>query len=426
MRVRLLLTLIPLGLASSVWAGPLLPSSCSALALNESSAERATPLADGGVQEPLSGSRTQGQEAQAPEDAPRAKSLKQRFEELHSSWLEHELSRARALELPSSTQPRIPEVAPEFRGAFESLAGAGSGEAQMWLIRQFRAARSLGSEALLSLGLQEELIENYARLIRDHAQDQELLVPDLFTQLQAEELAISSKDQLLEWLERISPQEVRAQALLYRGRLASPRDCADPRQQERAREFYRTVLREAESTGAASAAELELWRLDHLSIGRRAPGFRAWDAAGNEIVLSDFLGQVLVIRFWSSDAGSGLASLEQAEKLSTRFWDRRFTWIGVNLDRDPTRLHELLEELRPGPSHRDLNAWEGGLARPATETWRIEGRAETYVLDQDGIIRGIDPTGPELERLVVSLLSNDGGRLGLEDDTYGREQRPRR
>jgi len=142
--------------------------------------------------------------------------------------------------------------------------------------------------------------------------------------------------------------------------------------------------------------------LEHLAIGLVAPEFITHDAAGNEIRLSDFRGQVVVVRFWGMSHTGGALHLDSAARFERRNWDERFTWIGVNDDPDREAFVLATEERE----FTWTQAWEGGAEHPARDAWRIERFPATYVLDELGVVRGVGLEGPALDRLVASLVDD--------------------
>ncbi len=67
---------------------------------------------------------------------------------------------------------------------------------------------------------------------------------------------------------------------------------------KRAAALFREVASKYAGTKAAAAAEGYIFELDNLQIGMKAPEITGTDADGNEIRLSQFAGQVVVLDFW--------------------------------------------------------------------------------------------------------------------------------
>jgi peroxiredoxin len=78
-----------------------------------------------------------------------------------------------------------------------------------------------------------------------------------------------------------------------------------------------------------------------------------------------------------------------------------FALIGVNSDKDLEDLKtKLAKEQMTWRHFRD-----GGTDGPIARAWNVHGWPTTYVIDQDGIIRGKDLRDEEAEKAIESLLA---------------------
>ena len=308
-------------------------------------------------------------------------------------------------------EPQPPALEPLFRTAFERLAAEGSPKGMLWCLEHFRAARRLGQRRLAPEERAQRLAL-YRALIGTRADDAALLDPALFDLLERDDdLPLEGLADLLALLDRCSrSDELRARGALVLVRRTAPQGSADPRARESARRILAELAERFPRTRAAADAREALWHLEHLAVGRLAPDFTTYDGAGNEIRLSDYRSQVVVVRFWNqptasppagSTTGSAPHPLDRAADLERRLWDHRFTWIGVAADPDrETFRRDLVER-----GLRSTNqAWEGGARRGAARAWHVDRGDATYVLDHTGVVRGVDLEGEELERLIDLLL----------------------
>jgi peroxiredoxin len=66
--------------------------------------------------------------------------------------------------------------------------------------------------------------------------------------------------------------------------------------------------------------------------GRPAPDFVLKSLSGENVRLSEFRGQVVMINFWASWAGPSRMEMPRLEKISTTYGGNGFVLIGVNID----------------------------------------------------------------------------------------------
>ena len=344
--------------------------------------------------------------------AARSAALASAFDAAEEAWLgavrqrEAALVRAResARNQTRSSGDDVPgPVEPGFRGVFESLGRRGSAPAGLWSLRHFRAARDIRHRPL-EIEEVGERVRLYRQLVHDHADDVQALDPALFDLLTEDpDLDLQTVRSICRRILRTSRvDELRAAALLAEGVRTARVGATDREVQARAAALLDEVLATFPETRAADRARGLHWQLEHLAIGLVAPDFTTFDAAGNEIRLSDFRGQVVVVRFWGMSHAGGVIHLDRAARFERRHWDERFTWIGVS--DDPDREAFVLATLER--EFTWTQAWEGGDVHPARDAWRIERFPATYVLDELGVVRGVGLEGLALERLVGTLVSD--------------------
>ena len=141
------------------------------------------------------------------------------------------------------------------------------------------------------------------------------------------------------------------------------------------------------------------WRLRHFSIGCTVPLFRTEDRLGNEIVLDEFRGQVVLVRLWEDCEFTTAERLRHERELYGRLWDERFALIGLSTAAPTDALVRRLDEL-------DVR-WEVGYepdVRGARAAWRLD-QPGSFLLDHLGVLRGVGLTGYALEVRVGELLA---------------------
>ncbi|MCP3918587.1 MAG: TlpA family protein disulfide reductase [bacterium] len=218
----------------------------------------------------------------------------------------------------------------------------------------------------------------------------------------AELLGRERADELyLELDRRATDDELRARILLARARLRDARRVQDMRRRAEARELYAALRLHYASSAAARAAREDQWYLENLSVGAKVPDFVTHDGAGNEIRLSDYRGQVVVVRFWNSFSDADEARLEHEQQLVERLWDERFSMIGVHVGTPRGLLRRGLQRRQVTWTQAAEPAGGGAAARG----WRIRHYPSTFVIAADGVLRGLDLEGRALDALADGLLA---------------------
>ena len=286
----------------------------------------------------------------------------------------------------------------KFRPRFLFLAGEGNLDAYLWLLEE-GAVEDGGAR----LGL-------YQVLVREHAREDGPGLGRLLRLLEHDPgLTLGEAGGLVRVLiDGSGDGEARGRALLALALRTSPVSCEDLARQQASARLCREIIERWPGTRAASRAAGHAWRLEHLAVGRKAPGFTARDARGNELCSQHLLGRVVVVDVWSFDAPGTRDSIMEQESLRGRLWDERFTWLGVNLDSDPDGFVRTCEDL--GLDWRQ-HSWEGGDHRGVCDAWRLGTQRQTLLLDDLGVVRGVDLEPGELQRRISKLLGDLEGRI---------------
>jgi S1-C subfamily serine protease/thiol-disulfide isomerase/thioredoxin len=148
-------------------------------------------------------------------------------------------------------------------------------------------------------------------------------------------------------------------------------------------------------------AEEWIYQLEHLAIGREAPGISGKSLDGAEMKLSDYRGKVVVVDFWASWCPHCQKMHEHERRLVKDLGDRPFALVGVAADEE--RVARSLVEQKT-VSWRN---WMDGPQGPITAQYRVSGFPTLYVLDHMGIIRYKQAgfvEGEQLRKWVDELL----------------------
>ena len=152
-----------------------------------------------------------------------------------------------------------------------------------------------------------------------------------------------------------------------------------------------TPIQDGGAVPPADAVSTELGLLDTPSpagvkvgtgIGRLAPNFRLENSEGGTIALSDLRGTPVLLNFWATWCGPCRFEMPELQALFGRMGDRLFI-LAVDLDESKGEVNNFKEEL--------------GLTFPTVlddgqkvfDRYAPFGLPSTYLLDADGVIRGV-------------------------------------
>jgi thiol-disulfide isomerase/thioredoxin len=76
-----------------------------------------------------------------------------------------------------------------------------------------------------------------------------------------------------------------------------------------------------------------------------APDFTLKSAGGENLRLSEFRGEVVLINFWASWCGPCREEMPLLDQLHNRYQSLGFTVLGVNVEEDPHKALRLLKDL---------------------------------------------------------------------------------
>lgn len=154
----------------------------------------------------------------------------------------------------------------------------------------------------------------------------------------------------------------------------------------------------------------ELYRINHLSKGRKAPILTGVNSAGLPLSTSSFIGKnkgkVMMIVFWSSydhgtgDVAAGVTSkmLARLKKFETSQKDNDFVLLGVN--RDSLADLRKMEQagVVPGMTFSDPK-------QTLFNAYRIQQAPFCFVLDKKGVIQYVGGVGSFAELTVDAVLN---------------------
>lgn len=155
-------------------------------------------------------------------------------------------------------------------------------------------------------------------------------------------------------------------------------------------------------TGCVSP-DRENRRYQPALVEKPAPDFTLRDLRGNQVSLSDFRGQPIVLNFWATWCSPCRVEIPHLEALYTKYKDQGLVVLGMNTETDYMKVKRFAE---PQISYTVL--LDGGTQ---AQRYDVSGIPCTYYIDREGIIRhrsvGFGPGDEALiEEQIKALLAD--------------------
>ncbi len=115
--------------------------------------------------------------------------------------------------------------------------------------------------------------------------------------------------------------------------------------------------------------------------GQPAPDFSLKSATGENLRLSEFRGDVVMINFWATWCGPCRQEMPLLDELFTRYQRVGFNLLGVNIDDDSRRAMKMIEDLGVSfPVLFDEN-------KEVSKLYQVEAMPVTVIVDREGTVR---------------------------------------
>ncbi len=137
------------------------------------------------------------------------------------------------------------------------------------------------------------------------------------------------------------------------------------------------------------------------AVGQIAPDFTQNDPDGKPIKLSDFRGQYLLVDFWASWCGPCRAENPNVVAAYNKFKGKKFTILGVSLDRDKAAwLKGIADDKLTWTHVSDVKYWDNEVAK----LYGVRSIPANFLLDKTGKIVGKNLRGDKLEEALAKLV----------------------
>ena len=117
--------------------------------------------------------------------------------------------------------------------------------------------------------------------------------------------------------------------------------------------------------------------------GQPAPDFALQSSTGENLRLSEFRGDVVMINFWATWCGPCRQEMPLLDELYSRYQRVGFSLLGVNIDDDSRRAMQMIEELGVNfPVLFDAR-------KEVSKLYEVEAMPVTVIVDREGKVRYI-------------------------------------
>ncbi len=115
--------------------------------------------------------------------------------------------------------------------------------------------------------------------------------------------------------------------------------------------------------------------------GQPAPDFALKSSTGENLRLSEYRGDVVMINFWATWCGPCRQEMPLLDELYSRYQRVGFNLLGVNIDDDSRRAMRMIEELGVNfPVLFDAR-------KEVSELYEVDAMPVTIIVDREGTVR---------------------------------------
>jgi peroxiredoxin len=117
--------------------------------------------------------------------------------------------------------------------------------------------------------------------------------------------------------------------------------------------------------------------------GQPAPDFALKSSTGENLRLSEYRGDVVMINFWATWCGPCRQEMPLLDQLYSRYERVGFSLLGVNIDDDSSRAMDMIREL--GVSFPVLF----DVRKEVSKLYNVDAMPVTVLVDREGNVRHI-------------------------------------
>lgn len=135
--------------------------------------------------------------------------------------------------------------------------------------------------------------------------------------------------------------------------------------------------------------------------GMPAPEIRLPDTSGAAVSLHAMKGKVVLVDFWASWCRPCRQNNPALVDLHKKFKGKDFEILGVSIDKSKADWIRAIQKDRlTWPQVLDPGGWDA----QSTANYGVDAIPASFLIDKEGVIRGVDLYGRELEGMIRKLL----------------------
>jgi peroxiredoxin len=161
--------------------------------------------------------------------------------------------------------------------------------------------------------------------------------------------------------------------------------------------------REASGLLVLGRATYARYWANHATLGKHAPETRGKDLEGKFMALSDYRGKVVAVTFWAPWCVPCMAAIPEERARVQRMAGQPFVMLGVCGKADPSLILKTVQD-----KHINWRSWpDADPERKGSQLcadWNVYGWGQSFILDQQGVIRYMDLGGTDMDFAVDAML----------------------
>jgi peroxiredoxin len=141
-------------------------------------------------------------------------------------------------------------------------------------------------------------------------------------------------------------------------------------------------------------------------LGEKVPDFSAKIMTGETVHFSDLRGKIVLIQFWGSWCGPCRRENPELKKIFETFQSRGFEIFSIGIERNEAAWKGAIARDEMGWKYQtaefseDLKFFKG----PIVELFKVHSIPQTYLIDQKGVIIGVDLPPAAIEKVLVAKI----------------------
>jgi peroxiredoxin len=135
------------------------------------------------------------------------------------------------------------------------------------------------------------------------------------------------------------------------------------------------------AAGVSGLLGAAAWAASSLPLGTAAPDFALPAFAGDNVRLSEYRGQPVILSFWSSRCGTCAPALSELDRLFATYRSSGLVVLGISVDDDPQRARDYAR------AHVTAFPLLLDQAKSVSRSYGIDRLPTTVLIDRAGAVR---------------------------------------